>query len=149
MTGDRIVGVSVYEGKLDYDKTTNNPRACIVVRNNNEVLVLSSCSRDTTIVSTDLHLGSRRLILTSAKFPHDSLKNPPPNNFRKVVKHCVREDVELLVVNDMNNRGESLFSYILSSNLYILNKGNTPTFVINARSEVLNFTLGINGTILF
>lgn len=73
--------------KLVYD------RACIVIRNGIEVLYLLCllCFRNTTVVSNDLHLGSRsrKVILTSAYFPHDSNENSPLINFRKVMEHCM------------------------------------------------------------
>jgi hypothetical protein len=44
----------------------------------------------------------------------------------------------------VNLRGESLMVYLVSSNLYILNCGNEPTFVVNNRKEVIDLTLGTN-----
>ncbi|XP_037932593.1 uncharacterized protein LOC119667375 [Teleopsis dalmanni] len=42
---------------------------------------------------------------------------------------------------DINTRGESLFDYITTNNLMVVNKGNEPTFVNAIREEVLDLTL--------
>ena len=42
---------------------------------------------------------------------------------------------------NVNNRGETLLEYILSTNLIILNRGNTPTYKNVTRGEVLDMTL--------
>jgi uncharacterized protein affecting Mg2+/Co2+ transport len=39
-----------------------------------------------------------------------------------------------------NQRGESLKTYLVSSNLNILNKGNEPTFLISNRQEITDLT---------
>jgi hypothetical protein len=44
----------------------------------------------------------------------------------------------------VNPRGESLMEYLVSSNMYILNCGNEPTFVVSNRKEVIDLTLGTN-----
>jgi hypothetical protein len=43
--------------------------------------------------------------------------------------------------SDCNVRGELLLEHIMNYNLYILNRGNEPTFVTAIRSEVLDITL--------
>jgi hypothetical protein len=37
---------------------------------------------------------------------------------------------------NVNNRGESLFNYIMANWLDIMNRGNSPTFVTSNRQEV-------------
>lgn len=47
--------MSIVKSNLIYDRNTNNLRACMVVKNNIEILVSSSlCSSITSVVSTDL-----------------------------------------------------------------------------------------------
>jgi ribonuclease HI len=43
--------------------------------------------------------------------------------------------------SDCNDRGELLLEHILNYNLFILNRGNKPTFVTAIRREVLDITL--------
>jgi len=42
---------------------------------------------------------------------------------------------------NINNRGESLFNYIMAKGLDIMNRGNKPTFVTSNRQEVIDFTI--------
>jgi hypothetical protein len=39
---------------------------------------------------------------------------------------------------NINNRGESLFNYIIAHGLDIMNKGNRPTFVTTNRQEIID-----------
>jgi len=41
----------------------------------------------------------------------------------------------------INNRGESLFNYIMANGLDIMNRGNRPTFVTSHRQEVIDITI--------
>jgi protocatechuate 3,4-dioxygenase beta subunit len=40
-----------------------------------------------------------------------------------------------------NDRGESLFNYIMAKGLDIMNRGNRRTFVTSNRQEVINITI--------
>jgi hypothetical protein len=42
---------------------------------------------------------------------------------------------------NINNRGESLFNYIMANGLDIMNRGNRPTFVTSTRQEVIDITI--------
>jgi hypothetical protein len=42
---------------------------------------------------------------------------------------------------NINNRGESLFNYIMANGLDIMNRGNRPTFVTINRQEVIDITI--------
>jgi len=42
---------------------------------------------------------------------------------------------------NINNRGESLFNYIMANGLDIMNRGNRPTFVTSNRQEVIDITI--------
>lgn len=44
--------------------------------------------------------------------------------------------------SDTNVRGKSLLDFIVSNDLYVLNKGNSPTFVTANRQEVIDITMG-------
>ena len=43
--------------------------------------------------------------------------------------------------SDINVRGELLYDYVLSNNIYVCKKGNNSTFIIKNWSEVLHITL--------
>jgi len=40
-----------------------------------------------------------------------------------------------------NDRGESLFDFILNSNLFLCNRGNVPTFITKACQTIIDLTL--------
>ena len=42
---------------------------------------------------------------------------------------------------NINNRGESLFNYIMANGLDIMNRGNKPAFVTYNRQEVIDITI--------
>jgi hypothetical protein len=42
---------------------------------------------------------------------------------------------------NINNRGESLFNFIMANGLGIMNKGNRPTLVTSNRQEVIDITI--------
>jgi len=40
-----------------------------------------------------------------------------------------------------NDRGESLFEFLLNSNLFLCNRGNVPTFISKAFQTIIDLTL--------
>jgi hypothetical protein len=80
--------------------------------------------------------------------------NPhPPWELERLVMGCRAEGTHLIISCDanahhtswgstnINNRGESLFNYIMANGLDIMNKGNRPTFVTSNRQEVTDITI--------
>jgi hypothetical protein len=43
--------------------------------------------------------------------------------------------------SNVNNRGETLFNFIMANGLDIMNNGNSPTFVTSNRQEVIDITI--------
>ena len=88
--------------------------------------------------------------LCSTYMPYDS-KDPPPNKtLRDVIYDSERKSLDRIDANchhhqwgssDTNERGKSLFDYILSTEMLICNKGNDPIFVTKNRIEVPDVTL--------
>jgi hypothetical protein len=91
--------------------------------------------------------GPREIILRSAYLPHDDSEPPPLREMEKLVgSHLVIGcDANAHHItwrsSNINNRGESLFSFIMANNLDIMNKGNRPTFVTSNRQEVIDITI--------
>ncbi|XP_034663947.1 uncharacterized protein LOC117898569 [Drosophila subobscura] len=83
---------------------------------------------------------------------HDH-SNPPSDLLRRIASESERSNTGLLIgcdanahhtqwgSSDINVRGESLFSFILNSNMVLCNQGNDPTFIIKNRQEVIDLTL--------
>jgi hypothetical protein len=110
------------------------------------------CSRDLTAVriKSSNEEGPREIILGSAYLPYDDVE---PLLTRELVTWCRAEGTHLIIGCDanshhtfwgstnINNRGESLFNYILANELDIMNKSNRPNFVTSNRQEVIDITM--------
>jgi hypothetical protein len=112
------------------------------------------CFRDLTPVKikTSSGGGPREIILGSAYLLYDD-EPPLPKEWERLVMSCRAEGTHLIVGCDanshhtswgstnINNRGESLFNYIMVNGLDIMNRGNRPTFVTSNRQEVTDITI--------
>jgi hypothetical protein len=88
-----------------------------------------------------------------AYLPYNDAELPPPGELEGLVMGCRARGTHLIVgcdVNahdiswgssDINNRGESLFNYIMANGLDIMNRGNRPTFVTTNTQEVIDITI--------
>ena len=68
-------------GELIYSRSTQNPRACILIKKGFQILpLMDHCSRDLTAVKikTSSGKGPREIILGSAYLPYDDVELPPP-----------------------------------------------------------------------
>jgi hypothetical protein len=113
------------------------------------------CYRDLTAVkiTTPNSGGPRKIVLGSAYLPFDDADPPPTSGVEKLVKGCREEGTHLIIDCDANlhhsswgstntnNRGKSLFNYIMANGLDIMNRGNRPTFVNSTRQEVIDITI--------
>jgi hypothetical protein len=140
----KIKGLKEVGGKLIYSRTTQNPRTCILVKKGSQILPLMKyCSRDLTAVKikSSSEEGPREITLGSAYLPYDDAEPPPTRELERLVTGCRTEGTHLIISCDanshhtsrgstnINNRGESLFNYIMVNGLDTKNKGNRPIFV--------------------
>lgn len=84
---------------------------------------------------------------------YDDAYEPPPSTVRTLIEAANRGKKKVVIScdanahhtiwgsTDINTRGESLFNYIIGTNLEICNKGDVPTFITVNRREVLDITL--------
>ena len=149
-----IKGLKEAGGELIYSRSIQHPRTCILVKKDLRILpLMHHCSRDLTAVKikTSRGKGPREIILGSAYLPYD--EPPPPGELERLVIGCRAEGTHLIIGCDanahhtswgstyINNRGESLFNYIMANGLDIMNRGNRPTFVTSNRQEVTDITI--------
>jgi len=87
------------------------------------------CSRDLTAVKikTSGGGGLMEITLGSAYLPYDEVEPPPPGELERLVTGCRADGTPLIVACDenshhtswgstnINNRGESLFNYIMAN----------------------------------
>ena len=133
------------------DPKAAKPRACILAKGVNVVPLLELSSRDLIVISTDLK-GIGKLVMGSAYFPYDSETNPP-EEVHILAEYCKVRGLPLVLgcdanahhtvwgSTDTNSRGNDLLEYVITTDLDILNTGNTPTFHNSVREEVIDITL--------
>ncbi|XP_054745928.1 uncharacterized protein LOC129250321 [Anastrepha obliqua] len=105
---------------------------------------------DLTVVALE-GCKDETLLFGSCYMPHD--EEAPQTELRKLVETAARKKHALVVGTDanahhtvwgsadINDRGESLFTYILQSSLEIANRGEEPTYVGPTSRNVLDLIL--------
>jgi len=154
---DKVCGMGSTDCVVHADSSLGRPRAAIICSKNlNAVCLPQFCSRDLVavqlnIVRKKINGGKMKAILASAYLPYEQ-NDIPSQELVELVNFCKRESIPLLVgldanahhvvwgSSDTNRRGRRLLEYLGINNLEILNQGNTPTFVIARRQEVIDIT---------
>jgi len=151
-----IRGLKEVGGELIYSRSTQNPRACILIKKGFQILLLTHhCSRDLTAVKikTSSGRGPREITLGSAYLPYNEVELICPEELDRLVIGCWAEGTHLFIGCDVNlhhtswgstninNRGESLFKYIMVNGLDIMNRGNRPAFVTSNKQEVIDIII--------
>ena len=141
--------------KLLYDNNCPNPRAAILVSDKLNIFPLTEyISRDIVAIKVEVQTerGKKEIIISSVYFPGDT-KTVPQAKVQDLIKFCRSQRNPFIIgcdanahhtvwgSTDINDRGESLFEYLVKNNIDISNRGNEPTFVNKIRKEVLDLTL--------
>ncbi|XP_076546677.1 uncharacterized protein LOC143305759 [Osmia lignaria lignaria] len=114
------------------------------------------CTRDQATVLLPAGAGGSgaNLVVCSTYLPYVSEVPPPTRELRELVDYCKAKGLQLLVgckanehyivcdSSNINNRGEAQLEYLSTTDLEILNRGSSSTFVTSRRQEVLDITLG-------
>jgi splicing factor 45 len=139
-----IKGLREVSGDFIYSRSTQNPRTCILIKKGFQILpLMHHCSRDLTAVKIRASSGGRprEIIFGSAYLPYDDAVPPTPEELERMLTGCRAQGTHLIIGCDanshhtswgstnINNRGESLFNYIMANGLDITNRGNRPTFI--------------------
>lgn len=149
-----IMGLKVKGYNLFYDTLCNRPRACIIAKSGlNAINLVNYLDGDLVAVSINHIVNGCRtdFVFVSAYLPYDgvdplSVKAKAVLNLcgskKKLVFGCdANAHHTVWGSSDCNKRGEDLMDYILFFNLYLLNRGNEPTFVTKNRREVIDLTI--------
>ena len=129
-----------------------NPRACILVSKQLNAIKLNQFSNQdqVAILITDVN---RTIVFASVYMPYNSNEPPPPALMQDLVSCCESRKWGLVIGSDVNShntiwgstdsnlRGEYLLYYLLTTELYICNKGEVPTFLNAIREEVIDLTI--------
>jgi len=101
--------------------------------------------------------AERRLVVCSPYLPYGSEDPPPSTELEEFVRYCENENLYLIVrcnsnahqivwgSNNCNGRGDSLYEFLNTTNLEILNQGEEHNFCNVTRQEVIDITLGSYG----
>ena len=143
-------GAMVFQAATPSNEVERNRAAIIASEAMSAWLVPDFTDSDMVTIAFDCELGT--LWCSSVYMPGES-NDPPPPLARGVIGHCRNNDIPLLMGGDVNahnilwnssdtnGRGEALADYLISTNMFICNRGHEPTFVTANRREVLDVTL--------
>ena len=127
-------------------------RSLVLYKKNINVWMLNQFS-DPDLVTISIKLNEKIVIMASVYMPYDSAGPPPPYLVRQLVKYCQDEKHELLLACDansqhtawnsskVNTRGDNLIRFILSNELFVINRGTNPTFQNTTRNEIIDLTI--------
>lgn len=142
-----------------YSSKVQRPRTCILTSCNIEARPLYHlCNQDLTVIRVCAKLGPQydNFLVASAYLPYDSATPPPNGELAELIRRSVATNIPLIIGCDanahhtvwgstnINKRGKSLFEYLITTNLEILNEGTEPTFVNSIRQEVIDITMVSN-----
>ena len=151
--GFRIKGIDQNKVKLFYHKSDKNPRAGILATGELDITFMPQLSNPDTVTISLRTANDEEVLVTSFYLAHDSTEEIPGSMFQEIFNYSQETNIPVIMGGDANahhiiwgstktnRRGEVLLEYLSSTNLEILNKGNSPTFVTKTRSEVLDITL--------
>ena len=143
-----ITGIDDANGSIE-----KRPRACILARKNINTLRLSQFSDADQVAVLTKDLNNKNIVIASIYMPFDSRQPPPSQLTKDLIDFCEQQNWSLIIGSDANShnvvwgssndnaRGDHLLEYIVSTNLEICNVGNSPTFIVANRQEVIDITL--------
>lgn len=153
-------GASVFTSNSHQEQ----PRSCIIASKAISIWpMLNFSDRDTVTVSVTVKLNSvnKTVWMVSSYMPGDTDADVPPLLIRRVVEHCSQSQIPLIIHCDANahhvtwgsrnnnGRGESLFEFLMETDMYVCNVGCEPTFVVANRQEVIDLTLASTSALNF
>ena len=126
-------------------------RAAVITKKSLNAWLLTQYSNSDQ-VAISIKLKNKTIILVSVYMPYEPTVSPVKNILTNLVKFCKEKRFEILISADANShhtswgssnnnyRGEKLLEFIISQELFILNKGCQPTFEVINRKEVIDIT---------
>lgn len=153
--GDEIRGLNPLKYNVYCCPGKGKQRTCIVGSKDLDLVMLPHfCDGDLTVVllNSQTEGTSPKIILCSGYFPYDG-NNIPGTTFEALVAYAEMNEYSIIAgcdanahhtlwgSTDINDRGVKLLEYIGTTNLFLVNRGNKPTFVNKNREEVIDITL--------
>lgn len=152
---NRVIGFGA-KYKTLWCSGTTKVRTCIVAqREINLTLLPDLCDGDTTVAAWNRPPGEGPPILLAAVYLPYEQDTATPGLARLLARAATEEALIGCDANahhtvwgssNTNKRGESLLDLLSASRVVLLNRGNSPTFVIKNRSEVIDISLATPDT---
>ncbi|XP_045460460.1 uncharacterized protein LOC123670918 [Harmonia axyridis] len=155
INGGQVRGLPNKVYKTIYCDKAVSPRALIILRRGLTCLPLTEfLTRDLAAALVEVRTENikRQLVIASGYFPGDAI-SPPPEEVQRLIEWCRMKKKQLILgcdanahhkvwgSTDINHRGEDLLDFLFSTNIEIVNVGNSPTFMNAIRREVIDLTL--------
>ena len=105
LRGGNINGLSGVSRRFR-DPSQCEPRACVLVKGCDAILMPIWCNRDLAVIKVDLpgkQGTARQVVVASAYFPYDSKEPPPPAGVAELIAHCRERGLPLLLGYDANS----------------------------------------------
>lgn len=153
----QIMGLGNRQYDLFYNRAGERPRAAVALNKSLKGFMLETITDDDiTAVQVNLKIGNRLtdVVVASGYMPYENDVVTP--GLSKVINYCKTRHLDLILgcdanahnecwgSTDTNRRGDTLLQYLAGTDLYLLNRGNAPTFVTSERQEVIDITLCSN-----
>lgn len=148
-----VKGLNHKSGKTICDHSIDNPRAAILLSNSIKFTPMNHfISKDLVAILIHTPGEKEETVIASAYFPGDDTEEPPPAMIQKLISFCQKQHLQFVIgcdanahhsswgSTDNNKRGESLFNYLSSNDICVLNEGREPTYSFNGREEVLDIS---------
>ena len=87
-------------GRLFRDPSQCEPRACVLVKGCDAILMPIWCKRDLAVIKVDLpgeQEAVRQVVVASAYFIYDSQEPRPPIELVELIAHCREKGLPLLL----------------------------------------------------
>ena len=151
-----VRGLNIKGSTLIYDRSADRPRAALLATRGMEVTPLPCLTTADAVaveVKLKVHSGVSTFVFCSAYLPYDANCLPPTQDLVSVVEYAKNNSYPMVIGCDANShhicwgstnsnrRGIALLEYLLTEELLIANRGNTPTFHNAIREEVIDITI--------
>ena len=150
-SGNQVSGLRPRDFNTYFSKVVNRIRSVILVRKNLCSYILYNYSTDDLAVVALENGKDDIILLASCYMAHN--RDAPPVELQRLVEETGKRKQNLVVgtdanahhtvwgSKDINDRGESLISFILQTSLKIANRGDIPTYKGPTSENVLDLTL--------
>lgn len=144
-------GLGSFKGFIFHCNFNQKPRTAILSKQRGALLT-DFLTRDLVAINVTFS-NNNSFILASAYFANEPHAEIPTAEAKRLIAYCNELKLPLILScdanahntlwgsSDNNRRGTELIEYIIEENLFLVNKGSTPTFVNEIREEVLDLTI--------